>query len=114
MSDVLYRADAVVVGDDNVKVLCMSYKIVKRTRCGVWIEFYAGSKRKFVNMQKHKKWACETEAEALESLKRRRERYLAILEDRIERTRIELDALRAGAMPGNTWPIGAPWRLRFP
>ena len=64
------------------------YEIVRETRCGVWIK--NGRKEKFVNLNARKKWACETEKEALEQFKHRKLRQIQILNGQLDFARIAL------------------------
>lgn len=60
------------------------YLILKRTPCGVWIDLGWRSDKKFVNLKAHKKWACETKAQAYESYAARKRRQIKILQAQVE------------------------------
>ena len=71
MKDVLYRYDIKYMYSGIRELKLNEYKIIKRTRCGVWINLDYGRK-KFVNLTANKKWACETEEQAKKSFKMRK------------------------------------------
>jgi hypothetical protein len=53
----LIRVESQFYEDGSHELTAHHYRIVKRTRCGVWIELWRGGKRKFVNLECVKKWA---------------------------------------------------------
>lgn len=69
-------------GPIGVRILAL--EILKRTPCGAWIWDYEFSpdRRRFVNLQATKRYACPTKKEALESLAARRRRQAGIYEAR--------------------------------
>lgn len=77
MTEFLYRYEARVdLFDTGMFGLeLVEHPIHHRTPCGAWI----WSGYKFVNLTKHKKFACETKEEALVSFIKRKERQVAIL-----------------------------------
>lgn len=60
------------------------YYVTKRTPKGAWVC------RKFVLLTAHKRWACNTEQEALDSFVARRKRQIKILKAQLERAEAEL------------------------
>lgn len=62
---------------------CYRYKIISTTNCGAWVERDGG--KKFVMLEAHKKFACETIPLAVESFKARKTRQLRILKAQIDR-----------------------------
>lgn len=80
MNEVLYRVQN--MGD---AVYLETFKILKRTKCGAWIEFWGAPSKKFVNLVAAKQYASETKEEALEQFKIRkkwqRKHLLRSLED---------------------------------
>lgn len=105
MTDVLYRAEVHAYDDYSVHVTMLRYPIVRRTRCGVWINTGYMTKLKFVNLQANKKWACESEDDAMVSLMRRKIRHVAILRAQLECATVELNALKAGATSEKPVPV---------
>ncbi len=79
------------------------YRVVKQTPCGVWIELYHGGKRKFINLQCEKKWAHPSVADAMYSLKRRKQRQVRILAAHLAYAERCLDALNDGIQPSDTY-----------
>lgn len=75
----LIRIEGTAYSDGSVEFVAYYYPIVKRTKCGVWIELWRGGKRKFVNLECVKKWACPTIEEARDSFYRRKSRQMSIL-----------------------------------
>jgi hypothetical protein len=74
-----------------------SYEIQSETRCGFWITVWCGTRR-FVRAGAKRQFAHKTKQEALASFRKRRERYLAILEAR------RLDALESLLAADNEQP----------
>lgn len=60
------------------------YQVNRRTPQGAWIG------GKFVRLTATKKWACNTEDDALESFKARKRRQIAILTGNLQRAEREL------------------------
>jgi len=75
-------ADLDQYGTTPPQLVHYHYKIVKRTRCGAWID--TGIDNKFVLLTARKKYACETECEALESLLARKHRHARILRHKLQ------------------------------
>jgi hypothetical protein len=77
------------------------YPIIKRTRCGAWIalgfifqwhEVSDSTDKRFVNLQARKKFACETEEEALLSFMARKKRQIRILDSQLQQAKQALAA----------------------
>ena len=77
MENVLYRYDDIQyappldefeypIGEGRLTVRLSSFVILRRTKCGAWITGPMGED-KFVNLERHKKFACETVESALDS-----------------------------------------------
>jgi len=92
MKDVLYRYhDSVYAalldehdnpdGPGRVVVSLETYKILRTTPKGVWVECFG--KDKFVLLAAQKRFACPTKKEALESLLARKKKQISILSDKI-------------------------------
>lgn len=81
------------IGDEyveDVKPILQSYPVARTTRCGVRIAT-GYKKEKFVNLGCVKKFAHATEAEALQSYVRRKQRQVSILTHRLEWARVALE-----------------------
>jgi hypothetical protein len=79
----LYRYDATYYGKSKPTLSCYHYKVIKQTKCGAWIE-YDGYKKKFVNLEARKQWACATKEEALISFIARKRSQVSILRSRLD------------------------------
>lgn len=68
-------------GRGSVGVTLNSYKVLKHTKCGFWIEtiFWGSEFKKFVNTHANKQFAHLTKKAALESFRRRKIRQISIL-----------------------------------
>jgi len=77
--------------EPNVRLKCRKYTIIKKTKCGVWIEQYGRKGKKFVNLLKRKKFACETPQEALEQFLHRKQRQQCILEEQLKHIKISIN-----------------------
>ena len=90
MKDVLYRYDIKYMYSGMRELELNEYKIIKRTRCGVWIYLDYGRK-KFVNLTANKKWACETEEQAKKSFKMRKIRQAERILEQLDEVKIALN-----------------------
>lgn len=88
-SKVLYRYDIKYMYSGIHEFKLNEYPVIKETRCGVWIDIDY-DRKKFINLHAHKKWACETEEEALEQFKHRKLRQIKILNGQLDFARIAL------------------------
>lgn len=61
------------------------HKVYKTTPCGVWLD------GRFVNLKRYKKWASETQEEAIEQFKHLKTRQLVILNGQLLRARRGLE-----------------------
>lgn len=100
--DKLYRVDGSTWGNEEEGTLSHDliineYKVVKETCCGVWIKPHSinsystssyGSKLKFVNLERRKRFACPTIKEALVSFIIRKERQIHILKYQLKGARV--------------------------
>lgn len=68
--------------ESRIQLYLRKYKVLKTTRCGVWLDLGFGGKR-FVLTNARKKFACATLEEAKESFRARKERQIGILQTRI-------------------------------
>ncbi len=91
----LYRYDYILEGfsedyyvEPTVRLIYRKYTIIKKTKCGVWIQHR--NKKKFVNLKKRKKFACETLQEALEQFLHRKQRQQSILEEQLKYIKISI------------------------
>jgi hypothetical protein len=91
-------------GPPSVGVTLKKYLIIRRTPKGAWIDDY-GLER-FVLLTAHKKFACETPEEALQSFIARKERQLLILGNKTKIAQLALRLARDGARPGTLLRLG--------
>jgi hypothetical protein len=80
--------------DTVIRVELIECDIINYTPCGAWIWYYG--KKKFVNFNWRKAPAYKTKKEALESFIYRKQRYLAILEAKINQAKIALQIAETG------------------
>lgn len=59
------------------------FEVLKYTRCGAWLDVYG--ERKFVNLQRNKRFALPTTEEAIASYKARKKRQIEIYAARINK-----------------------------
>ena len=96
--DVLWRADArrysyivdaerELYGTTRPKLELHWYMVKKRTPCGAWID------SRFVNLNRTKRYAVPTEAEALESFKARKESQIRILSSKLAKAKEDIELL---------------------
>ena len=98
--DYLYRFEAVhyspgtdeggdaIPGIGTVRLYLRTYKVLKETPCGAWIE--VNYERKFVNLKANKKFACASEKDAKISFIARKRRQVRILKRQLEYAQTEL------------------------
>lgn len=68
------------IGIGSTGVEMHTFKVIKQTPKGVWInDCTSPSRKKFVNLTARKKYACLTEADALDSFIARKNRHISIL-----------------------------------
>ena len=66
------------------KLNLLRYEIIKHTKKGAWIKYFANkSGKKFINFDWKKRFACRTKKEALESFKFRKKRQIRIIKSRL-------------------------------
>lgn len=96
--DVLWRAEAKgysvpidpdrdIYGVSDLQLELRWYRVEKRTPCGVWVS------GRFVNLNRKKRYASPTEAEALAAFKARKESQIRILTGQLNSAKQELDLL---------------------
>lgn len=68
-------------GDGESYVHMHSFRVIKETPCGVWLDSFGG--RRFVLRDARKRFACPTKEDALASFRARKEKQLRILKKRI-------------------------------
>jgi hypothetical protein len=73
------------IGEGRQEIVTEYLPILSYTASGAWIDVYG--QRKFVNLRARKQYACGTDAEALASLRARKERHIEIGRTGAERTR---------------------------
>ena len=85
--DVLWRVEAEDANDifSGRRLVYRWYGIAKRTPCGARL-----ANGKFILLTAHKRWAHETQRQALDSFVLRRRRQVAILRNQLERAQQEL------------------------
>ena len=104
-NDIYYRyEDHLVWSEDyscdaQVRIHLLSYYVMKRTACGVWLNHRG--KRKFVLNNSNKRFAYETKELALTSFIARKRRQVLILRNQLETTEkaLSLAALERGLNP---------------
>jgi hypothetical protein len=69
-----------------------TYKVLKVTPTGVWLSYGCG--KRFCKAGAKRKFACATEAEAIESFKARKRRQIFILRSQLFRAEQSLELLR--------------------
>ena len=69
------------IGDGESFVQIHSFRVVKVTACGVWLDAFGA--RRFVLRDSRKRFACPTKKEALDSFRARKTAQLRILRKRI-------------------------------
>jgi hypothetical protein len=77
----LYRYQEMRWIEDRLSLVLNKFPIRKQTPCGVQIDVFG--RRRFVNLGSKKRYACPTEAEALESYRARKRRQIGILRYRL-------------------------------
>ena len=85
--DVLWRVEAKAENDifTGRRLVYLWYAVAKRTRCGARL-----TNGKFILLTAYKRWAHETQQQALGSFVLRRRRQVAILRNQLERAQQEL------------------------
>jgi len=75
-NEVVYRYN-----DRDNEIRLETFRVLSHTKCGIWIDYYRT--RKFINLEKNKKFACVTFEDALDSFIKRKERQLSILTNQL-------------------------------
>ena len=78
----------VLDGQGPIELYLRTYKVLKETPCGAWID--VNFERKFVNLKANKKFACVTEKDAKISFIARKRRQIRILTNQLEDAKAEL------------------------
>ena len=89
MSEVMYRAYVQPTFCDPAKYWFDEYPVLKHTKCGVWVDVFG--KKKFINTQSRMQYAYSTKDEAVVGYIKRTERYLCILQGKLNRAQDELN-----------------------
>lgn len=84
----LYRFHEVRWSENRLMLVQDTFRIVKRTEHGAWIDNY-GNKR-FVNLESKKRYACPTVQEALDSYHARKRRQVGILRHQLKQAEAAL------------------------
>lgn len=84
----LYRFQELRLGEGRVSLSLYRFPIRKLTPCGAQIDVWGN--RRFVNLGARKRYACPTEAEALESFRARKRRQIGILEHQLAEAKAAL------------------------
>jgi hypothetical protein len=66
-----------------MRLVCRKFEIVKRTPKGVWIKLPM-SNQKFILLNAHRRFACPTKMEAIQSCRARKNKYNRILQGKID------------------------------
>lgn len=88
MSEVMYRAWVTPTFCDPAEYWFDEYPVLKHTKCGVWVDVFG--MRKFINTQSRKQYAYATKDEAVVGYIKRTERYIKILQAKLDRAQDEL------------------------
>lgn len=110
MTDFLYRFENRLVsagvdefdnslGPPRVSVVLRKLKILKTTPTGFWVQVFF-TERRFVKAKAHKRYACPTPEEALESFRARKNRQVSILLAQVARAREALFMAERGMFHG--------------
>lgn len=100
-SDYLYRCETVrysyiidadldMYGTSAPQIRIDRFEIIRRTEKGAWICSVSG--KRFILLTARKRFACETEKEAVESMIARRNRQIRIIEKQLERCKEDIMA----------------------
>lgn len=88
-----YLRDGLSLGDAEKTVVTLRrYTMQNETPRGYWIIGGHWMKRRWISKTANKRYACPTKEQALESLLRRKQRQVEILERRLEEARKQLNA----------------------
>lgn len=79
--DYLYRYKETRWSESKLMLIQFKFPIISRTKCGAWVDDMG--RKRFVNLNARKRYACPTEAEALESYHARKRRQIRILKARL-------------------------------
>ena len=96
-----YRADATRMSWGPPRVSVLGYKVVRRTPKGVWLDYYGTEK--FVLRDAHKRWACPTKEEAMESFWARKRRQVKILRAQLQHIEAVLATSGAPVVEDEEW-----------
>ncbi len=77
------------IGSGRLVVELSKYRIVRKTPKGCWI-YWSGLREKFVLLTGRKRFACETQDEAMDSFVARKSRQIKILKAQLERAELAL------------------------
>lgn len=99
MSETMYRAWVIPTSCEPANYWFDEYPVLKHTKCGVWVDVYG--KKKFVNTQSRKRYAYATKDEAIVGYIKRTERYIKILQRKLNRAQNELSVAK-GIKPQQT------------
>lgn len=77
----LYRYQELRLGEGRVSLSLYRFPIRKLTPCGAQVDVWGV--RRFVRLDARKRYACPTEAEALESFRARKRRQIGILKQQL-------------------------------
>ena len=72
------------MGEGRAVVELRSFKVLRTTPCGVWIENYTDRGERFINLRSRKQYACSTIEEAQVSFLARKERQILILSKQLK------------------------------
>ena len=103
VGDTWYRLEDHALEYGGVNISCLTFRVVKVTRCGVQLQQFSNGffghlllgGRRFQLSTSRKKYACPTMTAALESFLARKQRQASIYENRAKRARLAMtDAQR--------------------
>ena len=92
----LYRFQEMRWVGDRLSLVLHRFPVLKMTPCGAQINVFG--RRRFVLLNATKRYACPTEAEAMESYRARKRRQVRILRHRLAEAEAALQLDHDGAM----------------
>lgn len=99
--EVWYRYDYISLNDGRVDLWLRTFPVVRRTPKGVWVKPEYEPK-KFILTNAHKRYACPTKDEALESFIKRKEKQLRLLSAQVKNIESALALAKTGKHPETT------------
>lgn len=89
-----YRYEDIVTDLDEVQIRLRTFQLIKETPFGYWIAYVRGRK-KWMKKLSHRKYACLTKVEAMESFIARKKKQILILKAQLNVAEIALRQVEA-------------------